>query len=625
MSLDTFSADDQTKTGNVKPSSPDTSAASAPMPREPSRIWRVIPALDSLRSYSWSTFRADSVAGLTVAAIAVPQAMAYATIFGMPPQYGLYTAIVTTTVGALFDSSKHLINGPTNAISIAMLSALATVPAEDRIPIAIFMALFIGAIQTGITLLRLGDLSRYISDSVIVGFTVGASILLVLDQTKHLLGLAAQGGQHDHFLTRFWRTMAQGGPVHGWTITLGAGTIVLVLAIRLLTRRIGVRLPDLLVAVVAMALFVWGLKLEEHGVRVVGAIPQSLPALRLPEIRWAWIQDLSGSAMAIALLGLLEAIAMSKAIAAHTRQKLDINQQCLSEGLANVAGSFFQCFPGSGSLTRTAINHQAGAMTQWSGVISAVAVALTVLFFAPLARYIPRAALSGILILAAWRMVDRRRLMYQVRATRFDAAIVVATAAAAVAVSVEFCILIGTLLSFVFYVPRAARVQMTELSLTRERVIRERLHSDPRCSRLRLYNLEGELFFGSAPDVENLLERIELDCQEGVRIILLRLKRVRNPDAVCLHLLDEFLQRMKARGVEVFLCGVRPDISKALTNVGIASRLGSDHIFHEAPQLWSATLEAVRTAYQKLGEDTCDHCPQKSSDWTQDKGWNYMI
>src|SRR6188768_2663614 len=145
-------------------------------------LLRIVPALDSLRNYTWHDLSADTMAGLTVAAVAVPQAMAYAQIAGIPPQYGLYTAIVMTAVGALLDSSKQLINGPTNAISIAVLSALVGFSDADRIPAVILLALIVGVIQTGISLLRLGDLTRYVSHAVIVGFTVGASILLVLDQ-----------------------------------------------------------------------------------------------------------------------------------------------------------------------------------------------------------------------------------------------------------------------------------------------------------------------------------------------------------------------------------------------------------------------------------------------------------
>ncbi len=608
-------------------------AAAIPPPPAPGQLfWRLVPALDSLRHYSLRAFSSDLVAGLTVATVAVPQAMAYATIVGIPPQYGLYTAIVMTAAGALFDSSRQLINGPTIAISSALLSALAQpalVHPDQKIAAAILMALLVGVIQTGITLLRLGDLTRYISHGVILGFTVGASILLVLDQLKHLLGLAPQGQAHDHFLKRFWLTLVQAGDTHPWTLAIGLGTIVLVLGLRWLNLRLRawlrVPVPELLLAVLGMASLVWAYGLDQQGVRVVGAVPAKLPGFQVPALDWTHVRDLAGSALAIALLGLLEAIAMAKAIAAQTGQKLDINQQCLSEGVANITGSLFQCFPGSGSLTRSAINQQAGAVTQWSGVISAGAVAATVLLFAPLAHYIPQAALAGILMVTAWRMMDRRQLLYHLRATRFDAGILVATALAAIVVSVEFCILIGVFLSFVLYVPRAARLHLTELTLTPERVIRERVPADPPCGRMLIYDLEGELFFGSAPNLEKHLTTLERRAREGIRVVVLRLKRVRNPDAACLRLIDAFLTRMHERQITVLLCGVRHDLARALRNAGLEERLGPRHIFAEVVSVGSSTLDAVRYAYELLAGDVCATCPRRDEELRGKEPWYYMI
>src|SRR5687767_7724310 len=174
-------------------------------------FFRIVPAFDSLRTYTWRSLRFDTLAGLTVAAVAVPQAMAYAQVAGLPAEYGLYTAIVMTAVGALFDSSRQLINGPTNAISIALLSVIVAVPPEEKVAAAVLIALMVGLIQLGITLLRLGDLSRYISHSVIVGFTLGAGTLLVLDQLKNLFGLTARGDIHDHFVVRLFATLTGGG------------------------------------------------------------------------------------------------------------------------------------------------------------------------------------------------------------------------------------------------------------------------------------------------------------------------------------------------------------------------------------------------------------------------------
>jgi SulP family sulfate permease len=589
-------------------------------------FFRLVPAFDSLRHYSLAALQRDTVAGLTVAAMAVPQAMAYAHLAGVPPEYGLYTAIVMTTVGALFDSSKQLINGPTNVICIALLSALAPFGAlEDKIAAAVLLGLMIGCIQTGITLLRLGDLTRYVSHAVIVGFTLGAGILLALDQLKNLVGLVPHGEPHDHFFKRFWLTLSQ-GEIHGPTLTLGLGAIALVLAFRALNAWLKRRtLPEFLLALIISAGVVWLFGLEARGVAVIGEIPRQLPSFQVPAIDWAWVRELAGSALAIALLGLLEALAMAKAIAAQTGQKLDMNQQCLSEGLANLTGSFFQCLPGSGSLTRSAVNQQTGAVSQWSGVISAAAVAATVLLFAPLARYIPRAALAGILLVSAWYMIDRRQLVYHLRATRFDMTIVLVTAAAALFISVEFCILTGIFLSFVLYVPRAAEIHLTELTLAPERVIRERRPDDPRCSRILLCNLEGEFFFGASPDLEQHLEGIAARAKNGVRVIVLRLKRARNLDAVCVTLLDEFLERMAERNVTVLLCGVRRDLARVLRSTGLEARLGRERIFHETVEVGSSTLAAVRRAYELIGGDLCDTCPQRAGPPNAKESWYYMI
>lgn len=584
---------------------------------------RTVPAFDSLRTYTWATFRADLFSGLTVAAVAVPQAMAYALIAGIPPEYGLYTAIVVTTVGALLDSSKQLINGPTNAISIALLSALAPIPDADKLSAAILMALLVGVTQTGITLLRLGDLTRFISHAVIVGFTVGASVLLVLDQLKNFLGMTAKGSPHDHFLTRFWLTISQ-GEINQHAAAIAVATVILVLTLRWLSNRIGVRLPEFLIAVVVMAAAVWAGGLTNQGVRVVGEIPARLPTFQVPRFEWVRVRELTGSALAIAVLGLLEALAMAKAIASQTGQKLDINQQCLSEGLANFAGSFFQCFPGSGSLTRSAINQQTGAVSQWSGVISAAAVALMVLAFAPLAYYIPYSCLAGILMVTATRIVDQHQLVYHLRTTRFDAGIVLATALSAVLVSVEFCILIGVFLSFLFYVPRAARIHLSELTLTPERVLREKMPSDPRCGRILIYDLEGEFFFGAAPDLEQHLAAIGERARDGVRVVVLRLKRARNPDAVCLGLLDDFLARMEARRVTVLLCGVRRELAAIFHKIKLANRLGPKRIFHENADVGSSTIDAVRHAYDLLAGDFCSNCPRRGEKATQETLY-YMI
>jgi SulP family sulfate permease len=596
-------------------------------------LLRYVPALDSLRQYSWGSLGADLVAGLTVATIAVPQAMAYAILAGVPPQYGLYTAIVMTAVGALFASSRQLINGPTNAISIALLSALAVVPEDERIPAAVLLAFLVGAIQLGIALLRLGDLTRYVSQSVIVGFTVGAGTLLVLDQMKNLLGLEARGGPEDHFLKRFWLSLTTGGGaywVHWPTFLIGAGTIAIVVAVRQfngICRKRGARLPipQHLVALVITSALVWALRLNEHGVKIVGPIPAALPAFQVPDLKWDRVRMLAGDALAIAVLGLLEAIAMSKMIAARTGQKLDINQQCLSEGAANMAGSFFQCVPGSGSLTRSAVNQQAGAVSQWSGVFAAAAVAGTVLLFAPLAQFIPKAALAGLLLLAAFRMVNREQLVFHLRATRFDAGVVLATALAAVLVSVQFCVVVGVFLSFVLYVPRAAQARLVQLTRTPDQRLRERQPGDPPCDRMLMYDVEGELFFGAEPELEKHLLAVERAAQGEVRVVILVLRRAHNPDAAFLGLLRQLHERLEQRNVALLLCDVQADLRRALAVTGLGPRIGADRIFRDRPGQGPSTRDAVQLAYKMLGDGLCAACPRRQEGAGADEPLDYVI
>ncbi len=291
---------------------------------------------------------------------------------------------------------------------------------------------------------------------------------------------------------------------------------------------------------------------------------------------------------------------MAKHIAGQTGEKFDLNQQCLSEGLANLTGSLFHCIPGSGSLTRSAINHQAGARSQWSGVWSAMAVAIITILFAPYARFVPRSALAGILMVTAMGMVDWRALPFHLRATRFDAFIVLTTAIAAVGISVEFCILIGVLSSFLLAVPRAGRMTRTEFIVGENGVVRERVDDEPADERLLLFGLEGELFFGSSLALDEHLDWCEQRAAAGAKVIVLRVKRLRNPDAVGMREIDRFIIHMRNLGVRVILAGVRADLLEGLRAAGALHHLDPDQVFSERKTRGSSTMEAVAAAYAYL-------------------------
>jgi SulP family sulfate permease len=585
-------------------------------------------------TYSWGKTRNDLLAGVTVAAISLPQAMAYALIAGVDPRFGLYSAIVVTLVASIFGSSSHLINGPTNAISLVVFSALGFFNSDARLDAyqAMFLlGIMIGCIQILIAVFKLGDLTRYISESVVIGFMAGAGTLVGITQLGNLTGLRDRGTGQQQVLYRIWLTLS-GGHVNPRALGIGVGTILLVVLLRKLARKY--RLPqfDMLMALIIAALvaatFGWS-KPAINGttvVSVVGSVPRNLPMPHIPQIQFWWVKELSGSALAIAFLGLLEALAIAKSIANTTRQTLDYNRQCLAEGLANLTGGFFQCLPGSGSLTRSAINFQSGAVSRFSGVIAAGTVAIVVVALAPFARYIPKSALAGLLVVTAVRLVDWKRLSYAMRASRYDAALVLVTALSAIFISVEFSILIGVALSILMFVPRAALLRWNELVVSDDRVVRERLRGDRPCTAMLLYDLEGELFFGAAPELDRCFNYLKWRTeQEHIHFVVLRVKRIRHPDMVSLERFDHFLHEMEARGVTVLLCGVRPDLAKAMANLRFHDWLPADRVFPEEAEKFSATLKAVHHAYELLEDNPCDHCMQAALTGTDPQPLYYMV
>jgi SulP family sulfate permease len=573
-------------------------------------------------NYSWDSAREDLLAGVTVAAISLPQAMAYALIAGIDPRFGLYSAIVVTLVASIFGSSSHLINGPTNAISLVVFSALAFLDPDarfDAYQAAFLLGIMVGTIQILIAVFKLGDLTRYISESIVIGFMAGAGALVGLSQLGNLTGLRDRGTGEQHVLYRIWLTLT-GGHVNPRAFGIGIGTIVLVVILRKLVRKYHLPQIDMLVALIAASVvaawFGWS-KPGLNGktlVSVIGSIPRSLPVPHVPEIKFWWVERLSGSALAIAFLGLLEALAIAKSIATYTRQQLDYNRQCLAEGLANLTGGFFQCLPGSGSLTRSAINYQSGAVSRFSGVIASGTVAVVVLMFAPYARFIPKPALAGLLLVTAARLIDWKRMSYAVRASRYDAGLVLVTAFSAVFISVEFSILIGVALSFLLFVPRASLLKWRELVVSSERVVRERLTDDPPCTSMLLYDLEGELFFGAAPELDRCFVELKRRIKdENIPFLVLRLKRTRLPDMVAMERFDHFLHDMEKQGTTVLLCGVRPDFAKAMKNLNFNDWFPADRVFLEEDEKYSSTLKAIRHVHELMRNKPCSHCWQNST------------
>jgi SulP family sulfate permease len=414
-------------------------------------------------------------------------------------------------------------------------------------------------------------------------------------------------------LKRTYLTLFQGDAVNYRAVVISVATVVLAVVLRRVVKRFGLPQLDLLAVLVIAALIAYlaGWSSENHGgstaVALTAKIPQSLPFPHIPDVQLGEVGQLSKGALAIAFIGLLEALSIAKAIAYQSGQKLDYNRQILAEGLANLTGGFFQAVPGSGSVSRSPINFQAGAVSRFSGVITSIAIAVVVLLFAPLLHYLPRAALAGLLLITAARLIDYRRLLYTLRASRYDAGLVIITAVTGVLIDLDTAVLLGVALSIVLFVPRAAKLKARELVVTPDRVVRERVPGDQGDPSIVIYDFEGELFFGAAPELERYLEALgERIRQEDIKFLVLRVKRVRHPDAVVIERIEKFLRAEDSRGVTVLLAGVQSDLWTLLTNVGFDEWFPAERVFPEEEEEFSATLKAVRYAHALRGLDESD-------------------
>lgn len=556
------------------------------------------------KDYSSGDLKQDALAGLTVAAISLPQAMAYALLAGVDPRFGLYSAIVVTFIASAFGSSSHLINGPTAAISLVVFTALAHFDPDQRAEAAqamLLLAVMVGAIQILIGVFQLGDLTRYISESVILGFMTAASLQLALGQVSNALGVRSKGTGDQHLLHRLWLTLTEGDPINLKAVGITTVTLVLALFLRFVVRRRKLPQFDMIASllIIAIAAFLLGWTIPgadgKTVLRVAGVVPNSLPSPAIPDIKLSWVSELSSDALAIAFLGLLEALAIAKSIAIQTKQQLDYNRQIIAEGLANFIGGFFQCLPGSGSLSRSAINFQAGAVTRFSGIIAATIVALAVLAFAPLSRYVPTAALAALLLLTAFRLFDFARIRYTLKATWVDAIAFSITALSGIAFGLDLAILIGVAVSILLFVPRAAKLKANELILDDRHVVRERLATDAPNDGFLIYDLEGELFFGAAPELERYLKQVEEEAHKrGIGHVLLRLKRVRHPDVVSLEILEDFLKHSEAKGLKVWLSGLQPDLLEAFKNLKFDEWLPPERLFPSKNVAYSSTIDAIK-------------------------------
>jgi SulP family sulfate permease len=577
-----------------------------------------VPFLSWIRFYSRGHFRADLVAGLTVAVVAVPQCMAYALIAGLPVQYGLYAAIVPAIVGSLWGSSAQLVTGPTTAISLVVLSTLmqlAQPGSGHYLELAFFLALMVGIIQISMGIARLGSLLNFVSHAVILGFTAGAAVLIGFKQVPNLLGLRIE--RTSVFVESLLRIGSHIRETHLITLALGIITVVVIVALK----KLRPSWPGTLIALVVAGGLVAVFGLEAHGVSVVGAIPRSLPPFSIPRIHGLEIEvdiaDLAPGALAIAILGLMEAVSIAKSIAGQTHQRLNINQEFIGQGLANVAASVFSGYPGSGSFTRSAVNFRSGGKTPMSGVLSGTAVAALVLVAAPLARKLPVAALAGVLLVVAYDMVQKEDIKRTIRATRGDSAVLLVTFLSTLLLHLEFAIYVGVLLSIGLHLAETAhpRIHSIVPDLKTGRMVGSARGSI--CCQMDIVTIEGAIFFGSTTFVLEDLQR-RLKNHPRMANLLIRMHQANILDASGIHAIEILLEEVQERGGSLYFAGVKQRVFLVFKNSGLLREVGESHF---RTTTGSAIQQAMRESFCPAICAACEYvvfveCPElKRGNW----------
>jgi len=586
--------------------SPNPSPQPSPQPSADTgnRLLRLFPWRHRVTS---ATLRADLIAGLLGAVLVLPQGVAFATLAGLPPQYGIYTAVVPCIVAALFGSSWHVMSGPTNANSLAlfaMLSPVAFAGSPAYIALALAVTILVGMLQLAVGALRLGSLANFISPSVLLGFTCGAATLIALYALRDLFGLAVPTGTSAFGVVRFlFDNLAS---INWSAVIVGAVTLGATLTVRRVSRRLPFMLIGLLAGFgVALALNHAGWGGARH-VDVVGPIPSAIPPFHIPDINWRTMPDLLGIAAALTIVALGQSISIAKAVALRSGQHIDANREFIGQGLSNIAGGLFSAYISCGSLNRSMPNFEAGAQTPLASLFSALLLVVLVMVSAPLLAQIPLAAIAAMLMLVAWGLFDFGRLRRIAQLSRTEFAIAVGTFAATLVIRLEMAVLLGTILSLVAYLYRTSRPAVRSLVPDaddpgrRFTPLDELRRPQPECPQLKLLRMEGAIYFGAVQYVTDRLHGLRT-ANAGQVHLLAMTKSMNFIDLAGAEMWEAELSERRAAGGDLYFHRPRTQVLETWAQTGFTDKLGRDHIFPTKRQ-------ALHTIVDRLSPEICAQC-----------------
>ena len=550
-----------------------------------------------------ATLRADVIAGAISAVIVLPQGVAFATLAGLPPEYGLYCAMVPAVIAALFGSSWHLISGPTNAISLfvfATISPLAEPATPEYVKLVLTLTFMAGALQLLMGIARLGALVNFISHTVVIGFTAGAALLIIASQLKNFFGMPLP--RSASFFDAIGAFLQHVPEINVYVTAVGVITLVC----GMLLRRYVPRFPYMIAAMVVGSLAALAIEYAfGHAVAdiaTVGALRAGLPPLSGPDFSQETLTRVAPIAFAVTILALTEAISIARAIAVKSGQRIDGNQEFIGQGLSNLAGAFFSGYASSGSFNRSGVNYEAGAKTPLAAILSAVFLLLILLLVAPLARYLPIAVMAAILFIVAYGLIDFHHIRSILRTSRAESLILATTFAATLVLDLDFAIYLGVIISLMVFLHRTSQPVILDVKPDLEEGSYH--HSAdtglPDCPQLKMLRVNGSLFFGASDHVEGVLRNVDAD-NPGQKHVLIVATGINFVDVAGAEMVAREARRRHRLGGGLYFYRAKDAVREVLEGESYVHDIGKQNFF-------PVKTRAIGAIYPRLDTEICRRC-----------------
>ena len=543
---------------------------------------KYIPILSWLPDYNKAAFSGDISAGLTVGVMLIPQGIAYAMIAGLPPIYGLYTAMTPQVIYAIFGTSRQLSVGPTamdSLIVAAGITSIATVGPDNYIAAAILLAFLMGLMQLAFGIFKLGFLVNFLSKPVISGFTSAAAIIIGLNQLKHIFGIEIPRSNQAHSL--LYDTGITINSTNLITLCLGIGTILTIIILKKYFKKI----PAALTSVVLGILIVQFFHLDLYGVHIIRDIPTGLPSPSIPDFTQNYFNDLLPLALTLSLIAFMEAISQAKAIEdKHNDYKVDANQELIALGLSNIVGSIFKSYPSTGGFSRTAVNDQAGAKTGMSFIIAAGVVALTLLFLTPLFYYLPKAVLGGIIIVAVMGLIN---IKYPVKLWKYkkdDLIMLLGTFAVTLTIGIKEGIIVGVILSLGFLIFRSTRPHIAECARiegTNYFKNVKRFDNTKGRKDVLILRFDGQLYFANTNYFKDQLNDMIAKKGPTLKLVILNAEAINHLDSSAVHMMDTTIKELCKKEIYFAVAGAIGPVRDIIFNSGLSETIGKELMFAE--------------------------------------------